>query len=117
MLFSSKFAEVIMTAKQRYECISHCQLSAVLETYFACRCKSITKLLDFGLSAGFLAGAGGEVFGAGSLLQQLAGAPQWFVATLVLVSAGSVIPYFMVSCGDVAFCITNPLWRVSQYFI
>lgn len=44
------------------------------------------------LLAGFLAGAGAEVFGAGPLLGQLSSTPQPVLAVLALITAGSLVP-------------------------
>lgn len=41
---------------------------------------------------GFLAGAAAEVFGGGSILNQMAASPQSVVATIALIAVGSLVP-------------------------
>lgn len=48
---------------------------------------------------GFVAGALAELLGAGSLLTQLASAPQLVVLTLGLITAGSIIPVAKATAG------------------
>ncbi|PNH11726.1 Carotene biosynthesis-related protein CBR, chloroplastic [Tetrabaena socialis] len=49
---------------------------------------------------GFVAGAGAEIFGAGSILSQLSGAPQPVLVVLGLVIASSIIPIYKGTEGD-----------------
>ncbi|KAG2492266.1 hypothetical protein HYH03_009506 [Edaphochlamys debaryana] len=49
---------------------------------------------------GFLAGAGAEIFGQGSVLSQLGQAPQPVVVVMLLIAAASAIPIYRATEGD-----------------
>ena len=56
--------------------------------------------LPLPLPAGFLAGAGAEIFGAGPILGQLSRAPQPALLVMALITAGSIVPIVKGAKGE-----------------
>jgi hypothetical protein len=68
-----------------------------------------------GSSAGFLAGASAEIFGAGPVLKQLAAGPQlaFFVSLLIVV--GSCVPFVKVCVQLLLICACYLEDRMSEF--